>query len=216
MMRLLPSIASADPMHLQNELTRIAGWPYLHIDLEDGNFTPNITFGMKTLSAICAQAGSSSIDVHLMTTDPCFWLEQLAGKPVGSVAAHIEALPFPMQFINRAHALGMKAGLALNIKSAYTETEPFWGLVDYLLVMTCEPDLAGEMLYRPALDKALSLARRLPDRIELYADGGLTPEAVKELETNGAAGAVLGRLVFSVTDPLQVLNDLSMSMNRKE
>lgn len=208
-MKLLPSIASANQLQLQTEMDRIAHWPNLHIDIEDGNFTPNITFGIKTLSAICEHAKGIVIDVHVMTTDPCFWLEQLAGKPIHSVAAHIEALPFPMRFINRAHALGMKAGLALNIKSSALETEPFWDLADYILVMTSEPDSASEELYRPALDKAITLATKLPKNLELYADGGLTPEALKELNKVGAAGAVLGRLVFSAKDPFQKLVELS-------
>lgn len=215
-MELLPSIASADQMHLQAELESIENWPYLHIDIEDGNFVPNISFGMKTVSAICKHAGKKAIDVHLMTTNPLFWLEQLDGKNVRRVAAHIEALPFPMQFINRAHALGMEAGLALNLKSIGVETEPFWEIADYLIVMTSEPDFAGEALYRPALDKALSLARRLPESLALYADGGLTPEAVRELSAAGAAGAILGRLVFSAKSPLQVLNDLYAAVNRRD
>jgi hydrogenase maturation protein HypF len=78
-----------------------------------------------------------------------------------------------------------------------------------ILVMTSEPDFAGEKLYRPALDKAISLAGRLPENIELYADGGLTPEALKELKISGAAGAVLGRLVFTAENPYQKLVDLS-------
>ena len=208
-MKLLPSIASSNQLQIQSEIDRIARWGHLHIDVEDGNFTPNITFGMKTVSAICEYAKNMIIDVHLMTTDPCFWLEQLAGKPIHAVSAHIEALPFPMQFINRAHELGMKAGLALNIKSSGLETEAFWDLADYLLVMTSEPDCAGEKLYRPALDKAIFLAWKLPSTIELYADGGLTFEALQELCQAGAAGAVLGRLVFSSEDPLQTLIDLS-------
>lgn len=209
LMKLLPSIASAYQLRLQAEMDRIAGWASLHIDIEDGNFTPNITFGMKTLSAICEYSKDTLIDVHLMTTDPCFWLEQLAGKPIYSVSAHIEALPFPMLFINRAHALGMKAGLALNIKSSGAETEPFWELADYILVMTSEPDFAKEKLYDPALDKAIKLAANIPKNLELYADGGLTPEALKELNKAGAAGAVLGRLVFSTDDPLKKLIELS-------
>jgi len=211
-MKLLPSIASANQLQLKDEMDRIAHWPSLHIDIEDGNFTPNITFGMKTLSAICEYSRDKLIDVHLMTTNPCFWLEQLAGKPIYSVSAHIEALPFPMLFINRAHALGMKAGLALNIKNSGTDTEPFWELADYILVMTSEPDCAKEELYRPAVDKAIRLAAKIPKNLELYVDGGLTPEALDELNKAGAAGAVLGRLVFSADDPLKKLNELSLTL----
>lgn len=213
-MKLIPSIASADPLHLGDELKRIAEWPYLHIDIEDGNFIPNITFGMKTVSAICKQAVNSIIDVHLMTTDPFFWLKQLEGKPLRSVSAHIEVLPYPLQFIHLAHSLGMKAGLALNIKTPLSIVEPFLGLADYLLFMTSEPDGAGEELYAPALDRAIKAAIRLQGDVEIYADGGLTRCALRELSKAGAKGAVLGRLVFSAEDPLQELVSLSQFIQK--
>ena len=208
--KLLPSIASANQLSLKGELDRISDWPYLHIDIEDGNFVPNISFGLKTLSAICEYAKEKIIDVHLMTMHPLQWLEHFDWGNVRRVAAHIEALPYPMIFINRAHSLGMKAGLALNIKTAATETEAFWEIADYLLVMTSEPDLSGEKLYKPALNKAIALVKRLHEGPELYVDGGLTQQAVRDLNKAGAAGAVVGRIIFSAKDPLQMLNDLSL------
>ena len=214
-MKVLPSLAAADPLRLGYELDRIREWPSLHVDIEDGNFTPNITFGLRTLNAVCAHATNSEIDVHLMVTDPLSWLEHLADKPVKRVAAHIEALPFPMQFINRAHALGMRAGLALNIGSPGTLTEPFWDLVDYILVMTSEPDSAGENLYRPALKKAAEIATHLPAEVELYADGGLNVESLVELNRAGAAGAVMGRHVFSSADPLGTLTALIKKLEKE-
>lgn len=207
-MKLLPSIASADPLRLFDALEQTAGWPYLHVDLEDGNFTPNITFGMKTIEAVCREAHHRMLDVHLMASDPLFWLEKMAGLPLWGVAAPIEALAYPMRFLNRAHALGFRAGLAMNLKNSGEETRPFWEMADYLLVMTAEPDNAGEKLYQPALEKALMLSKTLPHGLELYADGGLDEAAVKRLRDAGAAGAVLGRLVFSQGHPVKILSAL--------
>lgn len=207
-MILLPSIASADPLALGQALSGIKQWPYLHIDIEDGNFTPNLTFGMKTVSALCGKAGSMEVDVHLMVTNPMEYLPQLAQLGVCAVSAHIEALPFPMRFLHRAHQLGMRAGLAMNIQTHWSRTEPFWPLCDHVLVMTSEPDEAGEKLYAPALDKALALAAKLPPKVGLHVDGGVQEEELQRLHEAGASAVVLGRQVFGCPDPLQQLEYL--------
>ena len=210
-LKLLPSIASADTLNLGAVLDALAGWPYLHIDIEDGNFVPNITFGMKTVGAICRYARGREIQVHLMTRHPEGYLDALADCGVGAVIAHIEALDYPMVFLNRCRSLGMKAGLALNMKTQIRDTEIFWELTDQLLLMTSEPDFAGEALYEPALKRAVALAERFArekHRIELYVDGGLTEDALRCLAAAGASGAVLGRLVFSHPEPLRFLQEL--------
>lgn len=210
-LKLLPSIASADTLKLGEVLDALAEWPYLHIDVEDGNFVPNITFGMKTVRAICQYAGDRVIQVHLMAYHPEGYLDALADCGVDAVIAHIEALDYPMAFLNRCRSLGMKAGLALNMKTPIRDTEIFWELTDQLLLMTSEPDHAGEKLYEPALERAVSLAERFghgKHRMELYVDGGLTEDALRRLAAAGVSGAVLGRLVFSHPDPLRFLQEM--------
>ena len=130
----------------------------------------------------------------------------------GSICAHLEALRFPMLFLNSARQMGMKAGLALNIGTPLSAIEPFIEQMDYLLVMTAEPDAEGEQFHHHAYEKALTAARTLP--IEVYADGALTREKVMELNAAGAAGCVLGRLVFKAEDPYQQLLDLTAEMEK--
>ncbi|MDR1733193.1 MAG: hypothetical protein LBR61_13990 [Synergistaceae bacterium] len=207
-MRLVPSIASANQLKLGEEIAALGNWPFLHLDIEDGNFTPNITFGMKTAAAICETAGHMAMDVHFMVTDPCFWLERVAPLRVRRVYAHIEALPYPLLFLNRAHDLGMETGLALNVKTPEDFTRPFWPLCDALLVMTAEPDAAGEKLYAPALEKAKFIASQVPPGLEVFADGALDLRALRELFRAGLTGAVLGRAVFSAQDPRNRLLEL--------
>ncbi len=190
--RILPSIASANMLELSNALmlTRDA----VHIDIEDGHFVPNITFGMKTVKAICAAAAGKEIDVHLLVTNPMDYLEDLAELGVYAVCAHIEALPYPLQFINRAKALWMKAGLALNITTPLEHIQNIIKDLDYVLLMTAEPDDKGCSLYQPALQKAMDFARG--GLLPVIADGGLDEKAVAMLEAAGVYAAVLGRNYF--------------------
>lgn len=207
-MILIPSICAANHIELGNEINKLNKWPYLHIDIEDGNFTPNLTFGLKTVQSICKAAKGKRIDVHLMTNNPCDYLNSIAKFGVEMVTAHIEALRYPMLFINKAHKLGLKAGLALNIKTSVSEIMPFVNVFDHVFVMTAEPDYNGELFYQPALNKALNLANNLPSSVDLYADGALMPEAIRELNKAGAKGAILGRIVFNSNDPYLKLVEL--------
>ena len=192
-MKIYPSIASGNVLNLQESLDKTEGWPLLHIDIEDGNFVSNISFGMKTVKAICNAAGNRSIDVHMMANDPFNYLEELADCGVSSVCAHLEALDYPMVFLNRARSLGMKAGLALNMKTPVIETEIFWPVMDYLLLMTSEPDGGSETLYE----------------VKLMVDGGITADRLPELSKADIYGVVMGREVFSHEDPYRKLLELS-------
>ncbi len=205
-MELLASIASADPLRIAQEIDRLRGWGSLHFDLEDGNFTPNITFGQKTLIAAAEYVRPRRLDVHLMVSDPLAFLPVLQKAGVGSACAHLEALRFPLVFLNEAKALGIKAGLAINFATPLETLAPFLPDMDYLLVMTAEPDGRGERLNEAALEKALRAAKTLP--VPVYADGGLEETAAAALSKSGAAGAVFGRLVFRAENPALQLYQL--------
>mgnify|MGYP001385392072 CR=1 FL=1 len=190
--RILPSIASADLMNLRGALEKTED--YVHIDIEDGNFVPNITFGMKTVSGICAAAKGKKIDVHLLVTNPLAYLDELQWLGVHAVCAHIEALPYPLEFLNRARTLDMKAGIALNISTPLAAVQEIREEIDYLLLMTAEPDDKGCKLYPPALRRAMEAAATWP--VPVIADGGLDNSAVTALEEKGAYAVVLGRQYF--------------------
>lgn len=215
MIKIMPSVASADPLNLGQAIKDIGSWPYLHIDIEDGNFVPNITFGMKCVRAICETASEKEIQVHLLVCRPEEYLNDLAKCGVDAVIAHIETLRYPMQFLNLCHSLGMKSGLALNIKTPVDTTKFFWGLTDQLLLMTSEPDERGEELYRPALERVAETASVLPENIELFADGGLTMEELAKLNDAGISGAVLGRLVFQSRMPGNILKDIEKMLKKE-
>lgn len=205
-MKLLASLASADQLRLADCIDSLAGWPALHFDIEDGNYTPNITFGLKTLHATADYVRPRRLDVHLMVNDPLGYLPILAREGVESVSTHFEALRFPLRFLNEARAQGMRAGLAINIATPFEAVFPFVKQMNFLLCMTAEPDSEGEMLCETALEKACQAARRLP--IPVYADGALDANAITVLSRAGVAGCVLGRVLFSSTNPRAVLDEL--------
>ena len=121
--------------------------------------------------------------------------------------AHLEALDYPLYFLNHCRALGLETGLAVNIKTPVEAVNPFLENMDQLLLMTSEPDYL-EKVYGPAVERLIRLAGYIPAGVELYADGGVTRETLQELERAGVHGAVLGRLVFQSPDPLEMLKEL--------
>lgn len=203
-MRLLASLASADVLQIGREIERLGDWPDLHFDIEDGNFTPNITFGLKMLRAVAEKCNPRRLDVHMMVSHPLPYLPELHKANVQSVSTHLEALRYPLRFLNEARALGMKAGLALNLGTPWEAVLPFAHAMDYLVVMTAEPDGLGEQLNQLAVQKAIDAAGHLP----VYADGALNPEALHRLANAGAEGCVLGRLAFQTENPQKTLSAL--------
>ena len=202
-MKIYPSIASADILRVAQEIDRLQDWPWFHFDIEDGNFTPNITFGQKMLRSVSAYIAPRKLDVHLMTSNPMSWLPVLRECGVESVCAHLEALRFPLLFLNSARDMGMKAGLAINISTGLESIAPFINSMDTLLVMTAEPDSRGEELNQHALEKAAKAAATMP--IHVMADGNLNQEALAYLSCAGVYGCVLGRLVFRADDPFHAV-----------
>jgi len=212
-MHFLPSIASADQLRLGEEIRRLGDWPLLHLDIEDGNFTPNITFGLKTARAVAGAAEGKYLDAHLMVTNPLDYLEPLASLGIRQICAHLEALPYPLIFLNRARELHMKVGLALNLSTPLSFLDPFLDVMDYALLMTSEADGRGEQLYEPAVGRVLALAEKHGRRIQILADGGLDIPTLKRLAHAGVSGVVLGRLVFGAADPRERLSELNALLN---
>ena len=211
MLRILPSIASADPLNLRQALCRIQGIGRVHVDIEDGNFVNNITFGLKTLSAI-SRIFNGAVDVHLMTANPESYLEPLSKLPISAVCGHIEALPYPKRFLLRARALGMKAGLAFNLKASPEEILSYRDCLDYILIMTSEPD-DGEQSFFPSVFQRVSHFRQLAlPNTSIWCDGGIQPVHLKKLCDCGMDTAVMGRAVFSSDDPEATILSLERSI----
>lgn len=194
-MTVLPSIASANPLRLE-EAIRAAGLDHpFHLDVEDGCFIPNITFGLKTIRAV-AQMTTGPLDAHLMTLRPEDWLEPLSRCRVTQVCGHIEALPYPMQFLRHGQALGMKTGLAINCKTPLAQLVPFLDAMDYLLIMTSEADYGEQEFFPSSLERVREGAALSSGRFPIWVDGGISQELLPALQEAGASTAVMGRAFF--------------------
>lgn len=210
--RLIPSIASADQLHIGDEIDRVRGWDRLHIDIEDGNFVPNITFGEKTVRAI-SRTAVRELDVHLLANAPCQYLKMMEECGIRTAAAHIEALPYPLEFLNGAKNAGMKAGLALNFATPAEAVSVFSDALDYVIVMTAEPDAGSQTFYPPILQKIRRLRAILPEGKEIWADGGINRSNMVSAAEAGADTLIMGRCVFGADDPLETLKSLSLDLH---
>lgn len=198
--KILPSIASANQLCIADEMKKIEGTRWLHIDVEDGSYIPNITFGMKMVRSIC-NAGGFEYDAHLLVTDPGAYIEELNGCGVSRIAFHLDAVPYPLKLLNRIRTYGMKAGVALNFKQPVRDVLLFAPSLDYVIVMTSEPDGNGCLFYPPILEKVREARRLLPKPVEVWVDGGIGEAYLEELGAIGVDGAVLGRAVWEAPDP---------------
>ena len=139
------SILSADFLNLGSEIKRAedAGCRYIHFDVMDGVFVPNISYGLPVLKAVAREA-RSVLDVHLMITDPIKYVEKFAEKGADIITFHLESESDTAETIKKIHSIGKKAGLAIKPKTSVSEAEKYIDMIDMLLVMTVEPGFGGQ------------------------------------------------------------------------
>ena len=211
MITVIPSIASADPLRIHDEMARVASIKKLHLDIEDGNFINNITFGRKTVAAI-ANVWRGEVDAHLMVMTPLEYVDWLAESGVASVCAHLEALPYPKLFLARCREQGMRAGLAVNLKIHPGEVASYAEDLDYLLVMTSEPDGREQSFFPDAAERVAAFRALTPPQAEIWCDGGITPAHLPKLYAAGMDVAIMGRAVFSADNPVDAVRTYEISV----
>ncbi len=191
-----PSIASANQLRLEDEARKAqyAGCSDLHIDIEDGNFIPNITFGLKTVRAL-RSATNLPFSFHLMTHHWQPWLQHAAALQASIVFAHMETLEYPKAFIGMAKQLGLRCGIALNPRTGAEALPYLLDDLDGLLLLTVEPDGMGEGFIPQVLEKARALRAAAP-HVQLWLDGNITYERLPSLHQAGVTHAVMGRAFF--------------------
>lgn len=163
--RIIPSIASANPLCLGAELERLGDYPYLHIDVEDTSFVPNITFGMKTIRAI-AQNSKAHLDAHLMVRHPDDWIRPLAACGIQRMCVQFEATRFPMCTLENIRNAGVEAGLAFTLKTDIGVLSAYKDAVSYILILASEPDSKEQ--FNPYTWKSCAGPGRFCPRIKAY------------------------------------------------
>ena len=204
MVKIAPSILSADFANLERDIHRIADADYVHVDVMDGVFVPNISIGIPVVQAI-RKVTELPLDVHLMITQPVRYVEQFCDAGADLVTIHVES-DFPENIqaaIDKIHAKGKRAGIVLKPKTTWEAVLPYIDEVELILVMTVEPGFGGQKFMADQLPKVAAIRKLINERnpaCELEVDGGVDPATCKLCTASGANVLVAGSSVYKAED----------------
>ena len=204
MVKIAPSILSADFANLERDIHRIVDADYVHVDVMDGVFVPNISIGIPVVQSI-RKITELPLDVHLMITQPVRYVEQFCDAGADLVTVHVES-DFPENIqaaIDKIHAKGKRAGIVLKPKTTWEAVLPYIDEVELILVMTVEPGFGGQKFMADMMPKVSAIRRWIDEKnpgCELEVDGGVDPVTCKTCIAAGANVLVAGSAVYKADD----------------
>jgi ribulose-phosphate 3-epimerase len=217
--RIAPSLLSADFARLAEEVAmcEAAGADWLHVDVMDGRFVPNLTFGAKVIETVRGIT-TLPLDVHLMVVEPEKYFDDFAAAGATGLTIHVETAPHLHRQVQRIRELGCTAGVALNPATPVDAAREIVPDLDLLLIMTVNPGFGGQKFITHALGK-VERARALLDaaasRAVLEVDGGINRDTIGDVYRAGADTFVAGHAVFSARDPAKEIAALRAACGSK-
>lgn len=210
-LRISPSILSADFGHLVDECNRVApNADWLHVDVMDNHFVPNLTFGLPVVEALIGKV-NTPIDCHLMISDADRWAPSYAQAGAKSVTFHVEAAKNPKQIAADIQRAGARAGMAIKPNTKLEDYEELFPFLDMVLIMTVEPGFGGQSFMAdqlPKVKRARELIKNLGLDIWLQVDGGVSLKTIEDCAAAGADTFVAGSAVYNANDARIAIDQL--------
>ena len=207
--RVAPSLLSADFSRLAEDISRIeeAGADLLHLDIMDGHFVPNLSFGIPVVEAV-RRVTELTLDTHLMMSNPVEFAAPFKKAGADSLTIHLEVCPQPARAVEAVRGAGLDCGLAINPGTAVDSLLPFVCDVDLVLIMSVEPGFGGQKFIPSVLDKVRAVRDHMTSEgcdIPVEIDGGVTPENALSCREAGATMLVAGSSVFGAADASEAI-----------
>lgn len=204
-----PSILSADFANLERDIKRVeeAGADWLHIDVMDGHFVPNITIGVPVVKSI-KKVASIPLDVHLMIENPEKYVEAFKEAGADIITFHFEAVEDVSAVVRLIKSFGMKAGLSIKPKTKAEEIFKFLPELDLLLVMTVEPGFGGQSFMHDCAQKITEIRQKAPDSLIIQVDGGINNVTGHVCTALGANSLVAGNYIYGSANIAQAIKSL--------
>ena len=205
-----PSLLACDFAQIEREVRRLedAGAGILHLDVMDGHFVPNISFGIPVVEAI-RRVTDLPLDVHLMIANPAQYVRRFREAGADLLTIHIEVVPQPEGLIEEIHSLGAAAGISLNPPTPLSAVEPYVDQCELILVMSVMPGFGGQAFQPAVLSKVRRLRELADHRLIVSIDGGINLETVGQCAAAGAHLFVAGSALFSQDDYGRFISEMT-------
>ena len=204
--KIAPSVLAADYANLETELKKCAAAQYIHLDVMDGHFVPNISIGAPVIKSL-RNVTEIPFDVHLMISEPLRYVEDFADAGADIICFHIESESDTEKTVNKILECGCRAAIAIKPGTPASAVLPYLSRLSMVLVMTVEPGFGGQSFMEDMMPKIKEIRAAAPD-IDIEVDGGVNPKTIKTAASAGANVFVAGSAVFKSEDPAKTIEML--------